>query len=949
MSVSRSLVIGHLNLNCLTNKVNLVQKILISNNIDVLGISETWLTSEIEDSFINIPGYEIVRSDSPGLVKKHGVAIYVNKSIRFEVINSCVKNVVIIYLFKFGIHLVTVYRPPSYSVFENDELLNFLCNFCPDKEIVVQGDFNLPSLHWELDDISMEYVTPLDNLFFETFISAGLQQVVNESTCFPSGNVLDLFLTSNSERIGSCLVMPPFLRCSHSPVLCTYVFQDIGFDADNVEITQRLWTKGRFDIMSDILNVIDWDDELHDLSPDLQYRKFLNILDPMINRYVPLIDLSKKQKLPWNKNPPRNLIQNKSDLWSNFKQLRHSLGRRHPDTLASFDSFRHVNEQIMNFSINSQKNYERLIGDQISFNPKLFHSYVKHRRVGRPGVGPIRDFNGDLSDDPLVMANSFANAFSSVFTTVDPVNANVHQFSDSLSSPVCITSSLVETILNSLDPNSSLGEDGIHPRMLKALALQLSVPLSIIFKNSIQSGILPYEWLSSIVIPLYKKSFRYDPLNYRPVSLTSVSCKVLEKIIVSHLLDYLNENHLLNKFQYGFRPNHSTVDQLLATYNDVTLMLDDCKIVDLIFFDFSKAFDVVSHNILLQKLDSLGIHGHILSWIKGFLSHRTMRVRVAGVLSGPVPVTSGVPQGSVLGPLLFLIYVNYTVANINCYYRIFADDIKIYFASESSAMSLGVQGLQSNVNLLVKSAESWGLRMNIAKCVVMRFCSVKHDVQFSGQSPYKINDNYLNFVQFHSDLGVTIDRSLKFHSHITKVVGCMNGLTSNLLGCTLCRDEKFLINIYTSHVRPKLEYASPLWNVGYLGDLRLLERIQRRWTRAVSGLEDKSYLERLKHLDLFSLKGRLLRTDLILLWKIVHKQCAIESSELFTFRTDSRRGHSYKIFLPRARLDVRRRYFAVRVVHLWNSLSGQTVEAENLNMFKALLKRDLGDILYEFD
>ena len=132
-------------------------------------------------------------------------------------------------------------------------------------------------------------------------------------------------------------------------------------------------------------------------------------------------------------------------------------------------------------------------------------------------------------------------------------------------------------------------------------------------------------------------------------------------------------------------------------------------------------------------------------------------------------------------------------------------------------------------------------------------------------------------------------------------------------------------------------------------DLKLLERIQLRWTRAVAGLEEKSYPERLRHLDLFSLKGRLIRTDLILLWKIVNKQCAIGPEEIFTFRTDSRRGHSFKIFLPRTRLDVRRRFFAVRVVNLWNSLSGDTVEAENLNKFKALLRRDLGDILYEFE
>ena len=154
---------------------------------------------------------------------------------------------------------------------------------------------------------------------------------------------------------------------------------------------------------------------------------------------------------------------------------------------------------------------------------------------------------------------------------------------------------------------------------------------------------------------------------------------------------------------------------------------------------------------------------------------------------------------------------------------------------------------------------------------------------------------------------------------------------------------------YTSHVRPKLEYVSSLWNMGYLGYLWLLKRAQRRFTRAVPGMADVPYGKRLKMLVLFSFKGRLLRTDLILVWKIINKQCAIECDKMFSFVSSARRGHRYKIFVPRARLEVRRRFFSVRVISLWNSLSNDTVEADNIDRFKSLLKRDLGNILYDFD
>ena len=611
------------------------------------------------------------------------------------------------------------------------------------------------------------------------------------------------------------------------------------------------------------------------------------------------------------------------------------------------------NKIIRNFEVNCQKEYEGLLADQINNNPKLFHSYVKHRRVARPSIGPIKTNDGFLSDDPTVMANCFACSFASVFTTDDPSltpNSDIlHQVSHSYIDALDINALKVETLLKSLDSNSSSGEDGIHPRLLNSLASQLSVPLSIIYVNSVQSGVLPREWLSSAVVPIYKKSNRYDPLNYRPVSLTSVPCKVLEKIIVNHIFEYLDENGLLNKYQYGFRAGHSTVDQLIDTYDDITLMLDEYQMVDLVFFDFSKAFDTVCHSVLLQKLHCIGIRGDIVSWIKGFLSDRTMRVRVANAYSIPVPVTSGVPQGSVLGPLLFLIYVNYTIANVNCYYKIFADDTKLYFAFKRENLSSSVNALQANIDSLVNSGEAWGLKMNADKCVVIRFCSDRSGIEFTGESPYKVKNTFLKFVASHSDLGVTVDRSLKFHSHITRIVASINGLTSNLLGCTLSRDPKFLMNIYTSHIRPKLEYASSLWNVEYLGDLRLLERIQRRWTRAVSGMADVPYGERLKMLDLFSFKGRLLRTDLILVWKIINRKCAIECDKMLSFVSSARRVHKYKLFVPRTRLEVRRRFFSVRVISSWNSLSDDTVEADNINKFKSLLKRDLGNVLYEFD
>ena len=798
--------------------------LLINNNIDFLGISETWLTSSVENSFLSIPGYEIVRHDSPSQRRKHGVAVYLRNHLKFNIIDCNIDNVLIIYLVDLCLYIVTVYRPPSCTSLENMQLAEFIEIFCFSKEVVVQGDFNLPNINWRAESCSMSQT---DEIFLNTFTSLGLHQIIESATIHPSGNILDLFFANDLDRIGLWDVLPCLPNCAHSPVLVSYLYQSlpepnfISFDCSAVE---RLWTKSRYDLLFRCLADIDWESELDMLMPDAQYLRFINIISPLIDRFVPPKVSSNRSSVPWTKNPPRELIRIKSQAWSAYKVIRVDLGRRHSSTIDAWNVFLCANDNIKNFAINSQKRYESSLGEQISFNPKLFHAYIKHRKIGRPTIGPLRLGDGSLSDDPIIMATCFAESFSSVFNSEVPNNPYPHQICSNEIQDITVSSDAVHLILSSLDPNSSLGSDGVHPRFLKFLADELSDPLAIIYNSSLQTGVVPVQWLSSIVVPIYKKSSRFNPLNYRPISLTSVTCKVLERIIVQHVTQYLDANNIISEQQFGFRAGHSTVDQLILTYNDISLSADCGKSTDLILFDFSKAFDLVNHTILITKLHHIGITGQVCDWIASFLSNRSMRVRVAGMLSHAVAVTSGVPQGSVLGPLLFIIYVNHIVAGLRTKYMIFADDLKMYLSNESGGDDESfVNALQADVDYLVSASSSWGLKLNHDKCVTMRFSPRNCNLPFTGISPYKILDNHIDFVDTHSDLGVLIDRSLKFHIHIRKKVGMVGGLTTNLLSCTLSRDAGFLMNIYKSHIRPVLDYASPLWNMQNVTDTKLLK------------------------------------------------------------------------------------------------------------------------------
>ena len=206
-----------------------------------------------------------------------------------------------------------------------------------------------------------------------------------------------------------------------------------------------------------------------------------------------------------------------------------------------------------------------------------------------------------------------------------------------------------------------------------------------------------------------------------------------------------------------------------------------------------------------------------------------MRVKVCGVLSAAVPVTSGVPQGSVLGPILFIIYVNHVTSGIDCKYKIFADDIKMLFSFETDALARNITNhFQICIDKLVENSQSWGLKMNSEKCVAMRFCSKRNQIITSGTSPYNILGSSIKFVKTYSDLGVSVDRDLKFHTHVSRKAAMANNLASNLLTRTVSRSPDFLMNIFRSHIRPLLEYGSPLWNTGYIGDSKKLENVQRR-------------------------------------------------------------------------------------------------------------------------
>ena len=436
------------------------------------------------------------------------------------------------------------------------------------------------------------------------------------------------------------------------------------------------------------------------------------------------------------------------------------------------------------------------------------------------------------------------------------------------------------------------------------------------------------------MLHLYKKGNRSDPKNYHPVSLTSLICKTMEHILVSQIMKHLESNNILIQEQHGFRSQHSCEAQLFLTTNDLAKAIDDKVQVDMAILDFSKAFDKVAHNRLKHKLDFYGIRGNLLGWLESFLSNRTQQVVVGGTYSSCSAVTSGVPQGSVLGPVLFLLYINDITTNIHSQLRLFADDCLVYRLINSTDDH---QIFQSDLDTLSTWTRRWQMEFNVSKCKILQVSTCYTKSLFS----YQMCGTPLEIVEQHNYLGICLHHRLSWQPYIDSICNKANRLLGflhrNLRHCP----NKLKECAYKQMILPILEYCSPIWDPYQQRSIHKIEMIQHRaarfvlnqpWNRHHRG----SISEMLQSLKWPSLQARRKQARLIFLFKILNGLICIPNQSLPSpFRnTTTRSRHPNKLQQLYTRTDIYHYSFLPRTIPDWNNLRIDNINELDLIQFK---------------
>lgn len=896
---------------------------------------------------IMIPGYKLFTNLEGS--SHRGIAVYVQENISVWQVELSTKFDEALWI-RMRVNgneetlMGCIYRSPQ-STKDNNALLRQLlveANSGNETHVLVVGDFNYPKINWQSWTTDGGLETE-EYKFVEAVRDAYLHQHVSQSTrgrgeTLPS--LLDLIMTKEAGMISCINYEAPIGKSDHS------VLQfNIELGTNELQHPQKRYyfDKGNYDAMRQYMNGIVWDEELKDCMDDVeeQWRIIMEKLTFVKENFIPC-----KVTTPGSHQGQGRLLD-KNTLQAVKK--KHRAWQRYMETKdkEKYKEYAKARNKARTLTRKLQKNIEKDISLSAKTNPKKFWRYVKNKVSVKEGVAELvktQEGNKEiLTTTDKEKAQVLANFFGSVFTKepdTTPPLFKQRNYKKRLET-IEVTRSEVIKKLKELKIHKSPGPDEIHPRLLKELSKELGEPLQQLFNTSLSNGRLPNIWKRATVSAIFKKGSKKNPTNYRPVSLTCILCKVLESIVRDRLMSHVIENNLLSINQFGFVKGRSIYLQLLKVMNDWTSILDRGNELDVIYLDIKKAFDTVPYRRLMLKLESYGLGKNVLQWLEALLVGRKQKVVVRGSSSEWHDVTSGVPQGSVVGPLMFILYINDLPDNIKSSLVMFADDTKCY-REITSSKDTDYKILQEDINKLQSWSQDWLLQFHPEKCKTMTVSKKKERELRTYSMITNQGTVTLDQVEKEKDLGIIIDNNLTFEDHMNGKINKANSVMGIIRRSFVHMDKEIFLRLYKALVRPHLEFGAIIWNPTRKKDITSIENVQRRSTRMIPGLKGLNYEERLKALNLPTLVYRRLRGEMIETYKIANRKYDVAVAPVLEYEDRAgpvTRGHCHKLAKIRWNTRTRQNYFTNRIVNTWNSLPAWVVEAPSTFSFERRLDR----------
>jgi Reverse transcriptase (RNA-dependent DNA polymerase)/Endonuclease-reverse transcriptase len=915
----------------------LIQAWIEEVDASIICVCETWLNSSVQDAEIMPDNYSVFRKDR--LNNSHGgVLLAVKPELKPTRVPALENDAEIVWVeISCGEDRVLVgsaYRAPNSNVASNLQLIESV-NRAQDVQhqytsVVLCGDFNL-EVDWEVNGNATPKTT-IANDILTAFLNVVPHQMVTEATRITksSRSIIDLVLTNNPGKLADLVVVTGV--SDHMAIKFNLKWQ-----CPKPKVIHRLaynYNKANWKMLE---NSFSANMPMSTTTDDVEtlWAEWKESFWRCVNAAIPQVNIKGRRKSPWITKNIMQMFRKRERLYARFKKN---------NNIENWETYRRMRNMV---KIETRKAHDEYVWKLGDGNSKQLWKYVH----GKVGSSAPRHFV--IDDVKVTNSQSIAEAFSRTFK--DNFSRNLHADSDDLCPPhvsnnhnvnekqqssfqaVNFSPWMVFQTIKTIKPDGATGPDGIPSKIVHKCAKVLAPSLSHLFSISMNCGELPKEWKLANVVPIFKTGRKDCTSNYRPISLTSVICKIMEKIVNYQMLQYLQSIKAINRQQHGFLPKRSCVTMLLSAIDDWQFAMD-AKAgthIDVISLDWAKAFDRVPHKRLLMKLQRFNIRGCIFQWLRSFLSERKMKVIFDGASSTQSQVLSGVPQGSVLGPLLFTIYMMDLPQCINSTIRQYADDCTLYRIINSPEDE---RILQNDLNSIQLWCVLNYMSLNEQKCNHIVLTKSRR----SNTSVYYVNNKLLARAKAVKILGLTITQDLKWNTQ-TEIVrnraAKLLGFLSRTVHSAKPRVKRML---YISLIRSVMTYGCPAWHPSTKANVKKLESIQNRATKFITGRKDCNSKERLTLSRLLSLENNLKLVDVVFLKKMFANEIDLDPLARVQLSYRSvRYDKGVKLCPPFARTSQYQDGFYCRSVALFNSMDFDTRNLRSTKEFKAGVRRSL--------